>query len=75
MAQGDSHVVSDWDIEELHRCWGWADRPVTKKRMRVPVGHAASLREVAAELHLSTERVRQIERRALEKCRRFLSQR
>ena len=69
-----THICSDADIDEMHRTWAFLDRyepPPKRPREegKRKVGRPLTLEESAAALGITREAVRQIENRALGKCR------
>jgi len=73
MPTGHEAGISDTAIETAHRVYGCypvtpRPPPITEYSQRLQ-GYACTLEDVALELGLSRERIRQIEREALRKCR------
>ena len=69
-----THIISEDSITELHRVWAFMDRyepPPKRPREegKRKVGRSASLEEAARILGVTREAVRQIENRALGKCK------
>jgi DNA-directed RNA polymerase sigma subunit (sigma70/sigma32) len=76
-----THILSEDSIQELHRVWGFLNRPEPRAERRPAAaerpreaGRDLSLEEVAQILGVTREAVRQVENLALKKCRAWGSQ-
>jgi hypothetical protein len=67
-SQGDK-ILGAGDLEEVCAAFWWCDGLSPRVKVEGPKTLHLRREEIAQELGVTRERVRQIERRALEKCR------
>jgi RNA polymerase primary sigma factor len=68
-AEAASSLVLQEQLESVLRTLSKREKKVIQLRFGLQDGHPRTLEEVGREFHLTRERIRQIEAKALSKCR------